>query len=344
MFVLSVSRARESRSASPVTQSLISRVRQLGRRDGAERAADATQAPYVCHCKHVHYADVDKAIRKGARSMADIQRATTACTRCFGCRFELERMLQDAYGDAYHRQSTITLPDGVRGTRLPRSMYMPVLAGFRGYDVDTRVIVFNWEGPAHPIGFRADLLTLDGTRVQAIEHSVASGSSAILDFRGDEAGSRLPGGVGVVKLILETEEVGSLRPYFHLLTPTCISSTHEKKGPADPAKLKERNYHWIFPIGKGRRNDEAYFFYTNTQAVPMEGQRLVWQSTGGAVESTELPTLEFSQSACIPLHERFETLNAGEGGAVRLDPPLHAVAGFMLRHEPEAQLWRVQHL
>jgi bacterioferritin-associated ferredoxin len=316
--------------------------RVLGR-NGAT-ADDLTQAPYVCHCKHVHYATVEKAIRKGARSMADIQRATSACTRCFGCRFELEEMLRSRYGDAYTHEQTITLPDRVKRTRLPRSMYMPVLAGFRGYDVDTRVIVFNWEGPKEPIPFRADLTTLDGARVQAIEHTVAPGSSAVIELGREHIGDLLPDGVGVIKLVLETEEVGSLRPYFHLITPTCISSTHEKKAPNKPDRLEQRNYHWIFPIGAGRRDDESYFFYTNTQTAPMEGQRLVWQSTGGTVEETELPTLELGQSACIPLHERFETLNNGEGGAVRLEPPLHAVAGFMLRHEPEAQLWRVQHL
>jgi bacterioferritin-associated ferredoxin len=328
-----------------VSNSLISRVRRFSRRDGeVVRTADETQAPYVCHCKHVHYADVEKAIRKGASSMADIQRATTACTRCFGCRYELEEMLRAAYGDAYRHEATITLPDRVKRVQLPRSMYMPVFAGFRGYEVDTRVIVFNWEGPEEPVGFRADLMTLDGTRISAVDHSVPSGASAVIDYTRATVGERLPDGVGVVKLVLEAEEVGSLRPYFHMLTPTCISSTHEKKGPDNPQKIKGRNYHWIFPIGRGKRDDESYFFYTNTQTTAMEGQRLVWQSTGGTVETTELPTLELNQSACIPLHERFETLNAGEGGAVRLDPPLHAVAGFMLRHEPEAQLWRVQHL
>jgi bacterioferritin-associated ferredoxin len=327
-----------------VTNSLITRVRRLGRRDSDVRTADETQAPYVCHCKHVHYADVQKAIRKGAKSMADIQRATTACTRCFGCRFELEEMLRAAYGDAYRHEATITLPDKVKRAGMPRSMYMPVLAGFRGYDVDTRVIVFNWEGPDEPIPFRADLMTLEGARVQATDHVVGPGASAVIEYGRSEVADLLPDGVGVVKLVLETEEVGSLRPYFHFVTPTCISSTHEKKGPDNPEKLKQRNYHWIFPIGRGSRADESYFFYTNTQTTPMEGQRLVWQSTGGTVESTELPVLEFNQSACIPLHERFATLNDGDGGAVRLDPPLHAVAGFMLRHEPEAQLWRVQHL
>lgn len=320
------------------------RVRSLGRRRGLPRTAAEAQTPYVCHCKHVHYAEVDKAIRKGAKTMADIQRATTACTRCFGCRFELENMLRAAYGEAYHHETTITLPENAKRAKPPRAMYMPVFAGYRGYDVDTRVVVFNWEGPEEPIPFRADLSTLDGTRVQAIEHVVGPGASAVLDFSRERLDGLLPDGIGVVKLVLETEEVGSLRPYFHLITPTCISSTHEKKGPADPERLKERNYHWIFPIGRGRRDDEAYLFYTNTQTTPMEGQRLIWQSTGGTVEETPLPVIELGQSACIPLHERFQTLNAGEGGAVRLDPPLHAVAGFMLRHEPEAQLWRVQHL
>jgi bacterioferritin-associated ferredoxin len=327
-----------------VTLSLLSRIRELRRQPTGPRTADETQAEFVCHCKHVPYQDVSKAIRRGAKTMADIQRTTSACTRCFGCRFELERMLTDAYGAAYHREATIALPEKLAKVRSPRPMYMPVLAGFRGNDVDTRVIVFNWEGPDTPIAFRADLLTLDGARVQALEHSVAPGCSVILDYGREQIGELLPDGIGVVKLILETEEVGSLRPYFQFITPTCISSTHEKKAPSKPQRIEQRKYHWIFPVGGGRRADESYLFMTNTQTTPMEGQRLVWQNDGGAPETTDLETLEFSQSACVPLHERFETLNAGEGGAVRLEPATHVVAGFMIRHEPEKQLWRVQHL
>ncbi len=310
----------------------------------APRSADEAQSEFVCHCKHVSYATVEKAIKKGASSMADIQRTTTACTRCFGCRFELEGMLKSAYGDAYKHEATITLPERLAKNRLPRPMYMPVLAGFRGYEVDTRVIVFNWEGPDEPIAFRADLLTCDGTRVQAIEHEVAPGGSTILDFRRDDVAEVLTDGVGVVRLVLETEEVGSLRPYFHFITPTCISTTHEKKAPSRPEVDKLRNYHWIFPVGAGRRDDESYFFCTNTQTTPMENQQLVWQSTDGVVERTDVPPLEIGQSACVPLHERFRTLNDGAGGAVRLEPTSHTVAGFMIRHEPGRQLWRVQHL
>lgn len=309
-----------------------------------DRDVDETQAEFVCHCKHVSYGEVNKAIRRGAKSMADIQRTTTACTRCFGCRFELEGMLKAAYGDAYHHVTTITLPAKLAKVRAPRPMYMPVLAGFRGSEVDTRVIVFNWEGPERPIGFRADLLTLDGRRVQATEHTVSAGCSVVLDFARDGVGELLPEGVGVVKLVLDTEEVGSLRPYFHFSTPTAITSTHEKKGPTKPERIETRGYHWIFPVGSGRRDDEAYLFMTNTQTTPMEGQRLVWQGDDGLTESTGVPTLEFSQSACIAVHECLPSMNGGTGGTVRLEPAMHAVAGFMIRYEPEAQLWRVQHL
>lgn len=328
-----------------MSRPLLTRVLELsGRRRDPGRSATETQAPYVCHCKRVDYTTVEKAIRRGARSIADIQRKTTACTRCFGCRFELEGMLQAAYGDAYRHETTITLPDTLAKVRLPRPMFMPVLAGFRGHEIDTRVIVFNVEGDDRQVGFRADLLQLDGTRVQALQHTVARGGSTIVDLSRAAVGARLDDGIGIVKLVLDTEEVGSLRPYFQFVTPTCVSSTHEKKGPSKPQKQENRSYNWIFPVGVAERNDESYFFCTNTQTTPMFDQRLVWQSQSGRTESTELPALEFNQSACVPLHERFETFNAGEGGAVRLEPATHVVAGFMLRHEPEAKLWRVQHL
>jgi bacterioferritin-associated ferredoxin len=308
------------------------------------RTTDQTQAAFVCHCERVSYGTVEKAIRRGAKSMADVQRRTSACTRCFGCRFELERMLRNAYGDAYHHEKTITLPARRRGTRTPRPMYMPVLAGFRGHDIDTRVIVFNWDGSDRSAAFRADLLKLDGERIRAVEHTVPAGCSAVLDYGRDSVAGGLPDGLGVVKLVLETEEVGSLRPYFQFVTPSCIASTHEKKGPVRPERLESRRYHWIFPIGPGRRSDECYLFFTNTQMAAMESQQLVWQSHDGRIERAELPPLEFGQSACIPLHERFRSLNDGVGGTVRIEPAQHVVAGFMLRHEPEDELWRVQHL
>lgn len=325
--------------------SIITRIRELTSRTPANgRSADEAQTSYVCHCKHVDYVTVEKAIRKGASSIADIQRKTSACTRCFGCRFELEGMLKDVYGDSYHHEATITLPEKLSKVRLPRPMYMPVLAGYRGYDVDTRVIVFNIEGPDRPVGFRADLLQMDGVRVEALQHTVARGCSTVLDLSRDRVGALLPDGVGIIRLVLDTEEVGSLRPYFHLITPTGITSTHEKKGPAKPQKQEDRSYNWIFPVGAGERHDEAYFFCTNTQTTPMSGQQLVWHSDAGVTQSTELPELEQNQSACVALHEELPTFLSGEGGAVRLEPATHVVAGFMLRHEPEEQLWRVQHL
>jgi bacterioferritin-associated ferredoxin len=325
--------------------SLITRIRELtGLTQENGRSADEAQTDYVCHCKRVNYVTVERAIRKGASSIADIQRKTSACTRCFGCRYELEGMLKDAYGDAYRHETTIALPEKFAKVRLPRPMYMPVLSGFRGYDVDTRVIVFNIEGPERPVGFRADLLQMDGQRVEALQHTVGRGCSVVLDLSRERVGGLLPDGVGIVRLVLDTEEVGSLRPYFQFVTPTGITSTHEKKGPSKPQRQEDRSYHWIFPVGAGRRGDEAYFFCTNTQTLPMSGQRLVWQSNDGTSQSTDMPELEQNQSACVPLHEQLPALLSGEGGAVRLEPATHAVAGFMIRHEPEEQLWRVQHL
>ena len=310
------------------------------------RVSTEEQAAYVCHCRHVEYTTVDRAIRSGARTIADLQRRTTACTRCFGCRFELEGMLRSALGTDYRHETTISLPEELRKkTKLPQPMYMPVLAGFAGAEIDTRVIVFNLEGPPAPVGFRADLLALDGSRVRVWKHSVVDGSSAVLDLSRREIGDVLPGGVGVVKLLLDADSVGSLRPYFHWVTPTSLTSTHEKKGPKNPERNSDRSYHWIFPIGPSARREDAYFFCTNTQTAPMAGQRLVWQSNSGHTSSSELPTLEFNQTAVVPLHEAFPDLTTTqEGGAVRLEPATHAISGFMIRVDPERQLWRVQHL
>jgi len=313
---------------------------------GAGRAND------ICHCRNVTYDTVQESIDDGARTVAELQRRTTACTRCFGCRSELERMLRLSLGDAYRHEATVTLPSEYARTQPARPMYMPVLAGFRGAEVDTRVIAFNWEGEEKPVRVRADLLRPDGVRVKVWTQEIPYGCSAVLDVDRATVGALLPEGVGVLKLVLDTDEIGSLRPYFQFLTPTCITSTHEKKGPSKRGKKDQatgirrydRSYHWIFPVGVGERDEEAYFFCTNLQLDPMEGE-LVWTSDGGGTSSVPIPTLELDQTACVPLHESFDDVRTGaRGGSVWLTPATHVVAGFMIRHDRERQLWRVQHL
>src|SRR5436190_22084140 len=108
----------------------------------------------ICHCRKVPYDDVEAVIGAGrATTLADIQRETTACTRCFGCRFEIERMLHDHLGERYQRSAFVSLPTEERpgGLRrrarallrgapatLPKRMYMPIMDGFHG-EVRTRV-------------------------------------------------------------------------------------------------------------------------------------------------------------------------------------------------------------
>ena len=303
------------------------------------------QAGLVCHCMRVPYATVEEAIRGGSHTISDLQRATAACTRCFGCRFELEALLGQHLGDAYHREARITPPDDYRTATIPQPMYMPVLAGFGGHDVDTRLIVFNWEGPQRPVGFRVDLMLPSAERVAAWRYEVPRSFSAVIDLSREAVESRLPDGLGLAKLVLDTAQVGSLRPYFQLSTPTSVTSTHEKKGPKDPRRHGPRPYHWIFPIGRSRRSEQAFFFFVNTQLDPMTGQRLVWQGVDGETVAVPLPTVEFEQSVCVPLHEHIPAVAGGtKAGSVRLDPPEFKIAGFMIRHDAEAQLWRVQHL
>lgn len=311
----------------------------------AEAPVGAAQADIVCHCLQVPYEEVRHAIAKGAAGIADVQRKTKACTKCFGCRFEIEALLREQLGEAFQHQATVTPPKDYGRTRIPQPMYMPVLAGYKGYDVDTRLIVFNWEGPPQPAGFRLDLMLPNAERVGAWREEAASGRSAVIDLSREEVGDLLPDGIGLAKIVLDRAEVGSLRPYFHLQTPTSVTTTHEKKGPKNPSRHGPRSYHWIFPVGRSARPEEIYFHFVNTQLEPMRDQRLLWQSVDGEKVSIPLPTAEFEQSVIVPLHEHVPSLAAGsKAGSVRLDPPLFKVAGFMLRHDPEAQLWRVQHL
>src|SRR5205807_2195703 len=147
-----------------------------------------------------------------------------------------------------------------------------------------------------PVGFRLDLILPSAERVAAWRYDVAPSCSAVIDLSRKTTGSMLPGGVGVAKLVLDTAEVGSLRPYFQLATPTSVTSTHEKKGPKDPRRHGPRSYHWIFPVGRSGRPEEAYFFFVNTQLDPMRDQQLVWQSVDGEATSIALPAVEFEQS------------------------------------------------
>ena len=172
------------------------------------------------------YGSAEKAIRRGARSIADLQRKTSACTRCFGCRFELEQLLTRAYGEGYQHAATITIPAGYEKAAIPNPMYMPVLAGFNGYDIDSRVIVYNYAGSSKPAGYRVDLMLPSAERVGTWQQHVQAGRFAMLDLSRDAIGPILPGGAGVAKLVLDRAEVGSLRPYFHFETPTSITTTH----------------------------------------------------------------------------------------------------------------------
>ena len=310
----------------------------------------------VCHCRRIARGTVFEAIRSGrATSLPDIQRQTTACTRCFGCRFDLERMLRENLGDDYTPTPFLTRPEVLddvvaRGRTMPRRMYMPVFAGYRGHDVSTRMVIFNWADEAdagsRPVKVRADLMAMDGTRLEVWETTIEPRCSAILDGRDIIPDGALAEGVGAVKLVVESLSLGSLRPYFQLVTPTSISSTHEKTGPHDLDRgVRPRRYTFMFPIAPPARPEEAYFFLTNTEAPPMEGQHLLWRDEDGEEESCALPRLELDQSVCVPLHEVFPAIGAGgERGTVRLEPALHKVAGFMIRVDREAALWRVQHL
>jgi len=326
-------------------------LRRLTRRAAASGAAladppvGAAQADVVCHCMQVPYDVVRRAIDDGATGIADIQRRTKACTRCFGCRFELEALLREHLGDSFRHEARVEPPKDYDRTRFPQPMYMPVLAGFGGYEVDTRLIVFNWEGPPEPAHFRLDLMLPTGERVGAWREQAATGASAVIDLSREQVGGLLPGGLGLAKIVLDRAVVGSLRPYFHLQTPTSVTTTHEKKGPKNPSRHGPRSYHWIFPVGRSAQPEEVYFHFVNTQLEPMRGQRLVWQSVDGESAEIPLPAAEFEQSVIVPLHEHVQAVGSGSAaGSVRLDPPLFKVAGFMLRHDPGRQLWRVQHL
>ena len=323
----------------------------------------ATLDTLVCHCQRVTYARVAEAIESDrATSLADLQRETSACTRCFGCRFELERMLKEHLGEAYVRTTSVAPPQPkptlaqrlarafrAKADPLPARMYMPAFVGFRGRDVETRVVSFHWrdelDGPSQPVGVRADVLALDGTRLAVWRTAVGPRRSAVLDVRSVLNGGEPPDGVCVVKLVIEAAQVESLRPYFHLISRGGITSTHEKKAPKRTERAAApRRYHWIFPVARSPFPEEAWLVCTNTHGRTIDDTRLIWRSDAGDEAAVDFPVTELDQTACIPLHEHFPAIGQGSaGGSIRIEPSPH-LAGFIVRYDAERDLWRVQHL
>jgi bacterioferritin-associated ferredoxin len=322
-------------------------------------AADSAQGTdLVCHCRRVPYERVQAAIEGGAaRSLADIQRTTTACTRCFGCRFELERMLEDRLGDAYVRTTYLGRPEddagrdgpGLASTqKVPKRMYMPVLHHARGSSVRTRVVIYHWhEGgdPPEAVEVRADLLGLDGHRHSVWYAQVAPSESVILDVAAMEGVDRLPDGFGTIKLVVSAERVGSLRPYFHFASPGGITSTHEKSSPSkESPRVHNRRYSWVFPFGSGPRPAESYFYCANATTIPLTDREFVLNCTDGHRSRAPMRDLELDQALVAPLHEYFPAmLDPERAGTVRVRPEAH-LAGHIIRYEPDVDLWRVQHL
>jgi hypothetical protein len=146
--------------------------------------------------------------------------------------------------------------------------------------------------------------------------------------------------------VIDAAQLGSFRPYFHLVSPGGITSTHEKAAPRPSyAPPGPRPYFWVLPVGYTRRPERAYMFLTATQPQPLDRHTLVWRPVSGPEVRAPLPRLELDQSACVPLHEHFPALERGdEAGTVRIEPNEGVPAGFMIRHDPEADLWRIQHL
>lgn len=327
----------------------------------AARASDEL----ICHCRQVTYESVRRAVREDrAHTLAGVQQETTACTRCFGCRFEVEGVLREELGERYVPTAIVTREqDGERRATLrsrlrtrvrrtpaappPQKMYMPILHGFGGLDVTTRLVLFNLHDEqtetGRPVTLRADLTRLDGRRQDVWSTTIQPRATTMLDVGDMVHEGSLPEGVGIVKLVLDADAVGSLRPYFQITSPGGVTSTHEKRA---PRKLERANraYHWILPLAPKPRPDEAWFFMVNTLPAPIEGCRLAFRDEAGAEEAVEVPRLDLDQGACIPLHEHFAAVREGTArGSVRLTPSVH-VAGWIIRRDVEADLWRVQHL
>src|SRR5689334_8201633 len=72
---------------------------------------------FACHCLKVSYDEVEEAIDDGAKSLADVQIKTTACTHCFGCRFDIERVLRDRIGEGYVPAAVVRRPEPVPGAQ-----------------------------------------------------------------------------------------------------------------------------------------------------------------------------------------------------------------------------------
>jgi hypothetical protein len=224
-------------------------------------------------------------------------------------------------------------------------MYMPVLAGYGGYEIDTRLIVFNWEGAQEPAGFRLDLMRPNGERVSASRHEAPSGGSTVIDMSRAAVGQLLPEGVGLAKDRARPSR-GRLAPAVLPPRDADLGNDHAREeGPQGPAPARTAALpldlpdRALAPAGGGLllvRQHPARADARPALGLAERGRRNGRSSAAGD---------RVRAVRARPLHEHVDSVAAGaKAGSVRLDPATFKVAGHMLRHDPEAQLWRVQHL
>jgi NAD(P)H-nitrite reductase large subunit len=63
------------------------------------RQQDADGSLLVCYCMHVSEARIRAAIAAGCRTVDMVRRATTACSGCQTCRYDIEALIAAAGGD-----------------------------------------------------------------------------------------------------------------------------------------------------------------------------------------------------------------------------------------------------
>jgi bacterioferritin-associated ferredoxin len=63
----------------------------------------------ICHCNAVRERTIDKAIRRGAVSVEEIQAECGAATRCGGCEPTVRAMLADRRGEAFVYESVVAI-------------------------------------------------------------------------------------------------------------------------------------------------------------------------------------------------------------------------------------------
>lgn len=214
--------------------------------------SDRENAP-ICYCKNLTRAEVEAAIRSGARNIDRIRACTGATTKCYGCLADIEELLylqKDAPApekglravlgrapglSTLRRQARITLK-GVRrelGWRLhPWKLGTWVV---EQPDLHSRLVMCNLECPGetrsfHDFHLNVDLYGPDGTLQGRVQRLLRRHGTLVLETRALLSELRVEAPFhGMLEVSYKNRFVRSGRCYTQWYNNVSLTASHERR-------------------------------------------------------------------------------------------------------------------